>query len=337
MVAGLFLALAASVLCLLPQQTSPGISKQKPAAGPPPAISSHTAGEITVPFEYFKHHIYVTLSIDGKPGFIFMLDSGANRNVLNLQASRQLGTKQHSLKQEKNIGFGDALIYVASEENVEAAIDSIQVAHVMSVMDLNRFQQHFSHQTDGILGYPFFQQFVIKLDFQRKLLTLLPADGYIYRGPGVRVALKPSKNFVVMPVTVGTASYVFNKIDVAVDTGSNLTLMLYDPYVQPLKLDYSLIHAQPAKGFGLNGYYPFALGTIELLRIGYAEARNVPVAYLDKDQEPHANRHFPGAIGNGILQSFQAVIFDVPQRRIIFELEPLQWQSGVARTYVAPR
>ncbi|MGC1782159.1 MAG: aspartyl protease family protein [Acidobacteriaceae bacterium] len=337
MAAGVLLRLLASSLCLWAQQTMPGkTTKQTPIAPTPPSISWHTAGEIAIPFEYFKQHIYVMVSLNGKPGFVFMLDSGANRNILNLRTARQLGLKPR-LDVQKNIGFGSGLIYTAPQQNVNVTIDSVQAARVLSVLDLSRFEMHFSHATDGMLGYPFFQRFVVKLDFQRKLLILLPADNHFYRGAGIRIGLKPSKDFVVMPVTVGTASYVYNKIDMIVDTGSNLTLMLYDRYVRSLHLDSSLTHAEPAKGYGLNGYYPMALGTIHAVRIGDAEARDVSVAYLAKDNELAPARHIPGAIGNGILQSFQTITFDVPRHRMFFELKPAPWQSGIARIYVAPR
>lgn len=307
--------------------------KKDSAIPVPPAISWHDAGEIVVPFEYFQQHIYVPLSINGKPGFIFMLDSGANRNVLNLRTSRQLGMKLQNLDQAKDVGFGDRRIYVGPKENVDAEIDSVPATHEMSVMDLNSFERHFRHPTDGMLGYPFFRRFVVKLDFQRKLLTLLPPDRYRYRGLGVQIPLRPSRDFVVMPVTIESASYSHHQIDVIVDTGSNLTLMLYEPYVRTLKLENSLLHAQPARGYGLNGYYPVDRGSIDSLQIGDAETRNLVVDYLQKDEE--FVRNIPGAIGNGILQSFQVVIFDVPHRRIIFEVKPPPWQPGVQRTETA--
>ena len=58
------------------------------------------------------------------------------------------------LQQEKHIGFGDAPVYVAPEERINAT-RSIQAAQEMAVIDLNRFEQHFGHPTDGMLGYPF--------------------------------------------------------------------------------------------------------------------------------------------------------------------------------------
>jgi len=334
---GTFLSLLALPLCLIFQQTPPGSSAgSKPVPPAPPTISWQTSGEITVPFEYFQQHIYVTVSLNGKPGFIFMLDSGANRNVLNLQTAERLGMKPNSMGQEKKIGFGSGFIYTAPEKQVNAEIGSMSVARVMSVLDLNRFAQHFNHPTDGMLGYPFLRHFVVRLDFQRKLLTLSPAEHYRYRGLGVQVSLRPSKDFVVIPVTVGSSKYVRHQIDALVDSGSNMMFMLYRPYVKSLKLENNLNRAQPGQGYGLNGPYLIALGRIDSLQIGYAETHNLPVDFLEKEEQLASTRNIPGAIGNGILQSFPVVIFDVPHQRMIFEVKPPPWQSGVERTESAP-
>ncbi len=323
------------LLCII-QVALPGgspVEKSSPAA--PPAIAWHTSGEVTLPFDYFRQHIYVTVSINSKPGYVFMLDSGSNRNIFNLQTSRRLGMQPRNIQQVRNIGFGDGSIYVAPEENLDIEIESIPVAQSAVVIDLNRFERHFSHRTDGILGYPFFQHFILKLDFQRKLLTLLPSDRYRYRGLGMQVPLKSSKDFVLMPVTIGYAKYLHHRVNVVVDTGSNMTLILYKPYVHSLDLESSLTHSQSARGFGLNGYYPIAVGSVDSLIVGDAETHNLPVSYLDKDEELNGVRNIPGAIGNGILQSFHTVIFDVPHRKIFFELKSPPWQSGVVRTTTA--
>lgn len=336
MAVGILVNLAALALCLLPQQMPRGGGGNAAPAPPPPVISWHTAGEITAPFEYFQQHIYVSLTLNGRAGYVFLLDTGANRNILDLRTARQLGIERQHTSEAEDIGFGNGFIYTAPEVHVKASMGGIPVADTMAVMDLNRFARHFHHVTNGMLGYPFLENFVVKLDFQQKLLTLLPPEHFSYSGDGVRVRLRPSRNFVVMPVTVGTSTYFFSTVNVVVDSGSNLTLMLYQRYVPQFQLENSLKYAQPDKGYGLNGFYPMQRGTVDSLRIGFAEARNVPVEFIEKDQELTLARHIPGAIGNGILQSFKDVIFDVPHGRMIFELKPL-WQSGVQRTYSAPR
>lgn len=326
------IGLAALALVGLSQHAYPGNGGKKnstPTA--PPAISWQLTGQIVLPFDYFQQHIYVPVVLNGKPGFFFMLDTGANRNILNLRTSRQIGIKPHGMTVENKIGFGSGSIYVAPEEHVGVAIGAVPVASVLSVMDLSRVEQHFGHSADGMLGTPFLRHFVVQLDFQHKLLTLLPAEHYRYRGLGFQVRLKPNKDFVVIPVTVGSSKYAHIPVDVLVDSGSNMTLLLYRPYVKALKLQGDLDRAQPGRGFGLNGYYPIAAGFIDSLRIGGAETDNLPVDFLEKEEQLPSTRNIPGAIGNGILHSFRTVIFDVPHQRMIFEVPPPPWQPGVER------
>jgi hypothetical protein len=322
----------AAMLCVMPHADP--TRTLEPKAKPPLALrqSKAPAAGITVPFEYFRRHIYVTISLQGKPGFIFMLDSGANRNILNLRTSKLLGMKPDKLQQEKNVGFGDAPVYVAPEERINATIGSIPVAQVMAVIDLNRFEQHFGHPTDGMLGYPFLRNFVVKVDFQKKLLTLFPRDGYIYRGYGLEVALKPSRDFVITPITLGSDRLVRYSVDMAVDTGSDATMMLYDQYVRQLELQDSRQHSVSGLAFGLNGFYPVALGSINSFYIGDAETHNVAVDYLAENETAAAAQKLPGAIGNGILQNFNAVIFDVPQGRMFLELKPPPLTTSTTRT-----
>jgi hypothetical protein len=322
----------AAMLCVRPHADPSRTLQPKPK--PPLTLrqSQAPAAGITVPFEYFRRHIYVTVSLQGKPGFIFMLDSGANRNILNLRTSKVLGMQPSELQQAKNVGFGDAPVYVAPEERINATIGSIQVAQEMAVIDLNRFEQHFGHPTDGMLGYPFLRNFVVKVDFQKKLLTLFPTDGYIYRGPGLAVALKPSRDFVITPITLGCDRLVRYRVDMAVDTGSDATMMLYDQYVRQLELQDSRQHSVSGLAFGLNGFYPVALGSINTFYIGDAETHNVAVDYLAENETAVAAQKLPGAIGNGILQNFRAVIFDVPQGRMFLELKPPPLTTSTTRT-----
>ncbi len=333
---GISLNLLAFSLCCLSQQALPAHA----AKATPPNISggvipAHSAGKITVPFEYFRQHIYITVSIDSKPGFIFMLDSGANRNILNLRTSRQLVIRPGKLHDVKDVGYGEGHIYVGPEENVDVEIGGFRLAESMSVIDLNQFEQHFHHPTDGMLGYPFLRHFVVKVDFRRKLLTLLPPDHFRYRGVGIEVRLAHSEDFVMMPVTVGSGRYDEHQVEVAVDSGSNGALMLYERAIRPLKLQNSFLRAQPEQAYGLDGYYSIARSSVSSFAIGNAQTSNLPVDYLRDEDHIGPDRSMAGAIGNGVLQCFEVVILDVPHSHIIFETKAQPWPPGLARTYIA--
>ncbi len=316
-------SVVALLLCLLPQCAC--------------ASARHGPGEVALPFEYFRQHIFVSLSVNGRPGLVFMLDSGANRNVLNLRTARQLGIEPEGVTEQRDIGFGDRAIYVAHEKDIDVEMSFVPVAQRVAVMDLSQFEWHFGHPMDGILGYPFFRRFVVKVDYERRLLILEPGDRRAQGPLAVEVPILPSHNFIVVPLVVASDGWMRHSVDAAVDTGSNVVLMLYDRFVPTLGLRTSLRDAMPATAFGLNGYYPVALGIVRRLAIGGAETRNVPVDYLEESEKIGPERDLPGAIGNGLLQSFSSVIFDVPHHRMVLELKPPPLPSGTIRTVTAQR
>jgi len=322
MTSAFFVKLLAATLCVLPQPAISAIAGGNSAPTAPAAITWRPAGAVTVPFEYFQSHIYVTVQLDGKPGYLFLLDSGANRNVLNLRTARKLGFRLPHLSQSSDAGFGAGRIYVGPQVNVDAEIDSVPVARSFAVMDLNRFEQHFHHPTDGLLGYPFFRRFVVRVDFQTRLLTLYPPKKYRYRGSGMSVPLRTSKNFVEIPVTVASGRYFRSEVDVAVDTGSNVTLVLFERFVHRMGLEDSYQRSDSGKAYGLNGYYSVKIGSIDSLQIGDMETRNTPVEYLEDREQIGPEKNLPGAIGNGILHSFRTIVFDVPKRRMFLEMNP---------------
>ena len=311
---------AAAMLCMMPHADPSRTAHPDSVADISVNASGQSIGEVTVPFEYFKQHIYVPVTLQGKPGFTFMLDSGASKNVLNLRTARQLGMHLADIEPEKSVGFGYERIYVAPEEDVGVELGDLAAAHTMSVMDLNKFEMHFSHPTDGMLGYPFFLHHVVKVDFQTKLVSIYPADNFVYRGFGMKVPVVPGKGSIVMPVTLGSDRHKPRPVDVIVDTGSNVSLLLYENFLRELDLEKSLRQSVPAEAFGLNGYYQIQRGVVDSLLIGDAETHNPTVDYLEKNEDLTPSRTVPGAIGNGVLQGFRAVIFDVPHHRIIFEL-----------------
>lgn len=315
-----------AVCALTPKQPEPAGTGLPLWRGPSP---------VTVPFEYFEQHIFVAVSINGKPGYVFMLDSGSNRNVLNMRTARALGLDPGIVSQQRKIGYGQAPIYTAPQQQVEVRMANVAVAGHVSVLDMSAFERHFGHATDGMLGYPFLQHFIVSIDFAHKLLTLIPAGSHVHMPMAVTVPLIPSQDFVVVPVTVNDNGYSQRTFHAAVDTGSNGMLIVFDQYVHTLKLTDSRNHTEPAICFGLNGYFPVNAGFVHQFTVGDASAHNVPVNYLAQEQEVGPDGRFPGAIGNGVLQNFQKVTFDVPHHRMLFTLKPQPLVSADVVRYVA--
>ncbi len=315
-----------AVCALTPKQPEPAGTGLPLWRGPTP---------VTVPFQYFEQHIFVDVSINGKPGYIFMLDSGSNYNVLNMRTARSLGLDPGVVSQAKRIGYGNAAIYKGPEQQVAVTIANIAVAHHVSVLDMSAFERNFGHAVDGMLGYPFLERFIVSIDYEHKLLTLIPARSHLHTYSSVVVPLAPSQDFAVIPVRVNDDRYSHSDFKVAIDTGSNGMLIIFDQYVRSLKLRDSRDRARPDVCLGLNGYFPVNTGSVSQLVVGEAGAHNIPVNYLAQEQEVGPDARYPGAIGNGILENFQKVTFDVPHHRMVFTLKPQPMISADVVRYAA--
>lgn len=296
---------------LLPQATAP----ERLA----PLVPEQHFRPVTIPFEYFNRHIFVRLTLNGKPGFVFMLDSGASSNILNMRTSEALGLKPVSIQQAKGLGLGSGKIQIAAAKDIDARLGGIQVANVMAIVDMQAWEAHLGHAEDGILGFPFLQNFVVVVDFDKHELMLLPSKRYSYRGDGKTVFVGRKSSSASIPVTLGSYGRLPQRANVDVDTGSDVTLMLYPHYVRGAQLGQVFSTRRPVLGYGLGGYFQMRLGMLESLLMGSVEAKDLAVFQLQSEPVSR-DKHCVGVIGNSLLDQFHRVVFDLPGSRIIFEV-----------------
>ena len=286
-----------------------------------PLVAAQHFSPVTVPFDYFNRHIYVTLTLNGRPGMVFLLDSGTSSNVLNLRTSKALGLRPVSIEQQKGLGLGSGNVHVAAAKDIDARIGGIQVANLMAIIDLQGLEEHFRHREDGILGFPFLQHFVVVLDFDNHVLTLLPSKRYSYRGTGDWLRLLNKSDSTSIPVVLGTEDHRQRRVKVRIDTGSDVTLLLSSHYVDGAHLTGIFLTKPPQQAYGLGWYFPMQFGVLNSLLMGRTEASHLTIFKLQNDS-PSNGKDFVGMIGNSLLDQFQKVVFDVPRGHVIFELRP---------------
>ena len=318
MIGSLLLAMSTT---LLPQTSQP----QRVA----PLIPAQHFAPVTVPFDYFNRHIFITLTLNGTPGMVFLLDSGTNANILSMNSAAMMGLQPVSVQQEKGLGLGSGKVFVAAAKDIDARIGEVQVANVMAVIDLQDLENRFGHRIDGILGFPFLQNFVVQLDFDKHLLTLIPSKKYSYRGPGDRLYLTSRSKATSIPVVVSTMDHMEEQLKVEMDTGSDVTLLLYPQFVRGAHLEGIFpSRAEHQQAYGLGGYFAMQYGVLNSLLMGRTEASHLTIFKLLS--EPTAARTgFAGVIGTSLLDQFQKVVFDVPRGQIILELSPASQVSAI--------
>jgi hypothetical protein len=292
-----------------------------------PLVPAQHFAPITVPFDYFNRHIFITLVLNGTPGMVFLLDSGSTCHVLSLTTAAAMGLQPVSIQQQKGLGLGSGKVYVAAAEDIDARIGDIQIANVMAVVDLTDLAHRFGHRIDGILGFPFLQNFVVQLDFNKHLLTLMPSKKYSYRGPGDMLYLTSRSTATSIPVMVSTMDHAQRQIKVEIDTGSDVTLLLYPRFVHGAHMEGIFPSGAQQQAYGLGGYFFMQYGVLNTLVMGRTEASHLIVFKMLS--EPIATRTgFAGVIGTSLLDQFGKVVFDVPRGHVILEMDPVRQVSA---------
>ncbi len=300
-----------------------------------PQVSADRFNPVNVPFEYFGRHIFVTLSLNGAPGMVFLLDTGSPSNILNMRTSVAMGLKSLSIQQQKGLGLGPGKVYVAAAKDIDARIGNIQVADQMAIIDLCGLEGNFGHRVDGILGFPFLQKFVVVLDFDEHALTLLPARKYHYHGDGDMLSLLNKATSASIPITLDDSGHKRHRAHVQLDTGSDTTLLLYPQYVQDAHLESAFLSNPVEQAYGLGGFFPIQLGLLKSLSMGRTEASRLPIFQLQNNSGINVDKGLVGIIGNSFLGRFRKIIFDVHRGHVIFEPMPTSQVSANRHTFPA--
>jgi hypothetical protein len=157
----------------------------------------------------------------------------------------------------------------------------------------------------GILGYPFFQQFIVSIDYANQMLTV--SDGRTFQPDAAAEVLKMQWENT-NPLIVSNLTVQQNTVPskLMVDTGSSHYLLInHSPTGKNLG-----IGPRVRLGTGFGGAIYGRRGKVSAMQLADLEIRNVRAAFPDKGQ--YANADFQdrnGTIGGGFLHNF-VVTFD---------------------------
>jgi predicted aspartyl protease len=267
---------------VLPLAEAPQDAQAKPP--PPVAPVVAPAQAFVVPFE--DHPIiYVQGKINGKivaMGF----DTGAPNTVMSAATAQALGVRGGVA----DISLGD-----------------IQVnGHRVSIENLGVFrdiQQIYGVKIAAILGYPFLSQFVITFDYQKKQLTLVPANNAppLVAEPGSFIApftLNPRHHWPFLEIKInGKGPFTF-----FLDSGAQET-MVKPAIAQQVGI---VSQRQQNTNYGLVGY-----GKADSISVGDAEAKNVAVAicvHPNARQFDKVGQRCDGFLGRSFFAKFKLVL-----------------------------
>jgi len=275
---------------------------------------------VTIPFELVNRHVVLQVQVDNSRPLSFVLDTGDQFAIINLERARELG-----LKLEGEIHMGGAGSAISTGAFVRDSRFTIPgfpgfSQPLKAALPIGRMASRFGQDFDGIIGSEFIRQFVLELDYQARVIKLYDKDQFNYAGPGdsIPITLNSAGHPIIEAKVTPTGSAPI-KGKFVLDVGSGGALALYSPFVAGHNLLGQNLPTIKAIGVGgAGGEVNARIGRVSELKIGRFRISK-PITLFSEDKVgAFASSALVGNIGQQIAGKFK-LLFDYSHQRIIFE------------------
>jgi hypothetical protein len=268
--------------------------------------------KVDIPFEYHNGFIIVRVLLNDIFPLQFILDTGAEHTILN---KRQI-TDLLQVDYDRRLTIMGADLSTELYAYLVRGI-KIQVGNIVGLNrsilvleeDYVKFESFTGIEVHGILGSDFFRRFIVKINYQRQLITLY--DPQYFKPPKTGYDVVPIEVDRHKPYFRGQVLFqkdTVTNLKLLLDTGASLSLLLETSSHPNLFLPE---HSIPSDlGVGLGGQVKGYLGRTSKFELADFQFQEVITHFQDlsmiADTTIESNRN--GLIGNNILSRFTLII-----------------------------
>jgi predicted aspartyl protease len=255
-----------------------------------------------------------TARVGGREYGPFVIDTGANALILDVELARTLELKQSFVAYDRE----------TRQSVMAATLVSLEVGPVVLrntpviIMDLAAPSAPFGRRLAGSLGTPFFAHAVVQLDYQRREVACYAPGTYQLRDA-------PWQTLIMRNEAPGVVARIDGHEGVfLLDTGSNAVASLSTAFVhRHAALEFRDIRR--TKSLMVAGERPIWEGTVNSLELGGHRVDSPRVTFNRAEDPgegggespgaPRTGHTFDGVIGSGVMRHF-TVVFDYQSARV---------------------
>lgn len=278
--------------------------------------------KIDIPFEYQNNLIIVNVVFNRLFPLKFIFDTGAENTILSDKSITDLLDIRYE-REFKIMGSDmrtELKAYLIRGIHLRLE-DMVAPSQTMLVLeeDYFRFHEMTGLQIHGILGADLFKGLVVKVNYDRKVITLMKSSSFKPSPSDYRsLPLKINKNKPYLETTLQVQRDSSIQVKLLLDTGAMIALLLNTETHPDLKCPPNAI--QGNIGAGLGGFIEGYLGRVHSLSIGDLDCHGVLTNFqtLGEGVDASILQGRNGIIGNGVLSRFNFVI-DYPSQMFYFQ------------------
>jgi hypothetical protein len=275
--------------------------------------------KIEIPFEYKQNLILVNVVFDRTFPLKFIFDTGAENTILAKRSITDLLGVPYE-REFKVLGSDMKTMLTAYlVRGIHLKIgDMVAPNQSMLVLDEDyfNFEEMLGFQVHGILGADNFRGLIVKIDYEKQVITLTKSEATKEKYKGYQMLpIVVEKNKPYLKTIVKTQSDTLVNVKLLLDTGAMLSLLLNTDSHPGLKAPANSVSGNI--GTGLGGFLFGHLGRVSLLSLGELQCSEVITNFQDLEvgMDTALMQGRNGVIGNGVLSRFDVVI-DYPHERL---------------------
>jgi len=278
---------------------------------------------VDIPIEINNNLVIIPVILNGMLPLKFILDTGVRTTILTEKTYTDILNLPYSRKYTISGPGGVKIVDAYVTNNVSLDLPGIHgEGHAMLVLeeDYLQLRNYLGTDVHGILGYELFSRFIIKIDYEKKILTVMLPEKFAPRKKfqKIPIRIEDTKPYVMAEVIQTNGTEMTAKF--LIDTGASHSLML-DPKSDS-RIVVPAINVSSLIGRGLGGIITGRVGRLQSFSLG-SSVIDRPIAnfpdpnsYIDSLKLGNVPRN--GSIGGEILSRF-TIIFDFPNEKIFIK------------------
>src|SRR5688500_16401971 len=205
------------------------------------SIASHLRGQplgfvlnngkkrVQIPIEVYNNLVVVPIVLNDALPLKFILDTGVRTSILTQKTFSDILNLAYSRKYTISGPGGDKLVDAYVTNNVTIDLPGVSGrGHAMLVLaeDYLELRNYLGTDVHGILGYEMFSRFIVKIDYQKKILTLMTPERFRKgsKFQTIPMAIEDTKPYIVVPLVLHNGTTIDAKL--LMDSGASHGLML---------------------------------------------------------------------------------------------------------------
>lgn len=258
--------------------------------------SAKTQTEFSAPLEIVDNRPFVKVEIKGKTLY-FIVDTGAI-NAIEAERAAELGLKEENRFQTGGVGNERVEAWTTTIETYKVGDREFPAAQFTAIPLKNIKEGLKLPYLDGILGYGFFRNFALQIDYPNKTVRFLND----YEG----------RNGVPFTMQGSSIPRVKTQIDnipteFIIDTGDRSELTLSKNVFDQLAGQYPLSE-EKITGYGIGGPVYAKTFNLNNLQVGETGFKNVLTRIPTNKSGAFARNDFLGSIGSGLLKKYKLTV-----------------------------